>query len=117
LRSFATAVISTVEEIAFLARDRLEAVSTQAVYDVLFAVTEAGLVRRIESAGSPMRFESRVGDNHHHVICRACRTVSDVDCARSDTRRVWSRPSPPAGRSTRHNSSTGAFAPPAARSP
>jgi Fur family transcriptional regulator, stress-responsive regulator len=70
-----------VEEIAFLARDRLGAVSTQAVYDVLFALTGAGLVRRIEPAGSPVRFESRVGDNHHHLICRACRTVLDVDCA------------------------------------
>jgi len=70
-----------VEEIAFLARDRLGAVSTQAVYDVLFALTGAGLARRIEPAGSPVRFESRVGDNHHHLICRACRTMLDVDCA------------------------------------
>jgi Fur family ferric uptake transcriptional regulator len=70
-----------VEEIASLARGRLGAVSTQAVYDVLLALTGAGLVRRIEPAGSPVRFESRVGDNHHHLICRACRTVLDVDCA------------------------------------
>ena len=55
--------------------------STQAVYDVLHALTGAGLVRRIEPAGSPVRFESRVGDNHHHLICRACGTVLDVDCA------------------------------------
>ena len=70
-----------VAETSVLARDRLGAVSTQAVYDVLFALTGAGLVRRIEPAGSPVRFESRVGDNHHHLICRTCRTVLDVDCA------------------------------------
>jgi Fe2+ or Zn2+ uptake regulation protein len=70
-----------VDEIAVRARGRLGAVSTQAVYDVLFVLTGTGLVRRIEPAGSPVRFESRVGDNHHHLICRACRTVLDVDCA------------------------------------
>jgi Fe2+ or Zn2+ uptake regulation protein len=70
-----------VEEIALVARRRLGAISTQAVYDVLHALTRAGLVRRIEPAGSPVRFESRVGDNHHHLICRACGTVLDVDCA------------------------------------
>lgn len=56
-------------------------VSTQAVYDVLRAFTTAGLVRRIEPAGSPARFETRVGDNHHHVICRGCGATADVDCA------------------------------------
>jgi Fe2+ or Zn2+ uptake regulation protein len=56
-------------------------VSTQAVYDVLHAFTEAGLVRRIEPAGSPARFETRVGDNHHHVVCRSCGAVADVECA------------------------------------
>jgi Fe2+ or Zn2+ uptake regulation protein len=56
-------------------------VSTQAVYDVLRAFTEAGLVRRIEPAGSPARFETRVGDNHHHVVCRVCGATADVDCA------------------------------------
>jgi Fe2+ or Zn2+ uptake regulation protein len=71
----------TVEEIALLGRRRLGAVSTQAVYDVLHALTAAGLIRRIEPAGSPARFESRVGDNHHHLICRACGTMLDVDCA------------------------------------
>ncbi|WP_017592435.1 Fur family transcriptional regulator [Nocardiopsis potens] len=64
-----------------LARTRLGAVSTQAVYDVLKALTEAGLLRRIEPEGSPARYERRVGDNHHHVICRSCGTISDVDCA------------------------------------
>ncbi len=55
--------------------------STQAVYDVLRALTGAGLVRRIEPAGSPARFEARVGDNHHHVVCRVCGAIADVDCA------------------------------------
>jgi Fur family ferric uptake transcriptional regulator len=62
-------------------RARLGSVSTQAVYDVLRALTEAGLVRRIEPAGSPARFEARVGDNHHHVVCRTCGVVADIDCA------------------------------------
>jgi Fur family ferric uptake transcriptional regulator len=56
-------------------------VSHQAVYDVLKAFTAAGLVRRIEPAGSPARFELRVGDNHHHVVCRSCGAIADVDCA------------------------------------
>ena len=55
--------------------------STQAVYDVLRALTSAGLVRRIEPAGSPARYESRVADNHHHVVCRSCGAVEDVACA------------------------------------
>jgi Fe2+ or Zn2+ uptake regulation protein len=69
------------DEIAPMARDRLGSVSMQAVYDVLHALTATGLIRRIEPPGSPARFESRVGDNHHHLICRACDTVLDVDCA------------------------------------
>ena len=60
-------------------------VSTQAVYDVLRALTVAGLVRRIEPAGSVARYESRVADNHHHVVCRACGAIADVDCAVGDT--------------------------------
>ena len=56
-------------------------VSTQAVYDVLGALTAAGLVRRIEPAGSVARYESRVADNHHHVVCRSCGAIADVDCA------------------------------------
>jgi Fe2+ or Zn2+ uptake regulation protein len=62
-------------------RAELGGVSTQAVYDVLRALTEAGLVRRIEPAGSVARYESRVADNHHHVVCRSCGAVADVDCA------------------------------------
>ena len=56
-------------------------VSLQAVYDVLRALTDAGLVRRIQPMGSVARYEARVGDNHHHVVCRSCGAISDVDCA------------------------------------
>jgi Fur family ferric uptake transcriptional regulator len=70
-----------VETIAAAARQRLGALSTQAVYDILKALSDAGLVRRIEPAGHPARFETRVGDNHHHVVCRDCGATADVDCA------------------------------------
>ena len=56
-------------------------VSTQAVYDVLNTLTERGIVRRIQPAGSPARYELRTGDNHHHLVCRGCGSVTDVDCA------------------------------------
>lgn len=69
-----------VDEIANRARTRLESVSTQAVYDVLGALSRAGLARRLEPAGSPARFEARVGDNHHHIVCRGCGAIADVDC-------------------------------------
>lgn len=63
------------------ARERLSEVSHQAVYDVLRVLTEAGLLRRIQPAGSVARYEARVGDNHHHVVCRSCGAIADVDCA------------------------------------
>ena len=63
------------------ARHDLPEVSHQAVYDVLRALTDAGLVRRIQPAASVARYEARVGDNHHHVVCRSCGTIADVDCA------------------------------------
>ena len=63
----------------------LESVSHQAVYDVLRALTDAGLVRRIQPAGSVARYEARVGDNHHHVVCRGCGSIADVDCATGET--------------------------------
>ena len=68
---------------SLLAAVRVEepGVSHQAVYDVLGALTEAGLVRRIQPAGSVARYELRVGDNHHNVVCRSCGVVADVDCA------------------------------------
>jgi Fur family transcriptional regulator, stress-responsive regulator len=62
-------------------RFSLPDVSRQAVYDVLHALTEVGLVRRIQPSGSVARYESRVGDNHHHVVCRSCGAIADVDCA------------------------------------
>jgi Fe2+ or Zn2+ uptake regulation protein len=62
-------------------RDRLGDVSHQAVYDVLQALTDAGILRRIQPLGSVARYETRVGDNHHHVVCRSCGAVADVDCA------------------------------------
>jgi Fur family transcriptional regulator, stress-responsive regulator len=70
-----------VEAIASGVRDRIGHISLQAVYEALHALTAAGLVRRIEPAGSPARFEGRVADNHHHVVCRSCGAVADVDCA------------------------------------
>jgi Fe2+ or Zn2+ uptake regulation protein len=69
-----------VEEITERVRGRIDSVSTQAVYDVLGALARAGLARRIEPAGGPARFEARAGDNHHHVVCRGCGEVADVDC-------------------------------------
>ena len=62
-------------------RDDLGEVSHQAVYDVLHALSTAGIVRRIQPSGSVARYESRVGDNHHHVVCRSCGAIADVDCA------------------------------------
>ena len=62
-------------------RDELPDVSHQAVYDVLRALADAGLVRRIQPAGSVARYEARVGDNHHHLVCRSCGAIVDVDCA------------------------------------
>ncbi|MBW8793323.1 MAG: transcriptional repressor [Streptomyces sp.] len=73
-----------VEAIASGVRERVGHISLQAVYDALHALTTAGLIRRIEPAGSPARFEGRVGDNHHHVLCRSCGAVADVDCAVGD---------------------------------
>ncbi len=62
-------------------RAQLGTVSHQAIYDVLRVLTDAGLVRRIQPAGTVARYETRVGDNHHHLVCRDCNTISDVDCA------------------------------------
>lgn len=70
-----------VEAIAAGVRERVGHISLQAVYEALHALTTAGLVRRIEPPGSPALFEGRVGDNHHHLVCRSCGVVADVDCA------------------------------------
>ncbi len=68
------------ETIAARARELIGSLSTQAVYDTLHTLTRAGFLRRIEPAGSPARFETRVADNHHHVVCRACGAAHDIDC-------------------------------------
>jgi Fur family ferric uptake transcriptional regulator len=71
---------STADDIATYVRDALGSVSTQAVYDVLRACVNAGLIRRIEPAGSSALYETRAGDNHHHLVCRVCGAVTDIDC-------------------------------------
>jgi Fur family ferric uptake transcriptional regulator len=72
---------ATVGDIAGAAREQIGSISIQAVYDALAALERAGLVARIAPAGSPARFETRVGDNHHHVVCRSCGAVADIECA------------------------------------
>jgi Fur family ferric uptake transcriptional regulator len=69
------------DSIIGVARERLGHVSHQAVYDVLRALTDVGLVRRIQPSGSVARYESRVADNHHHIVCRSCGAIADADCA------------------------------------
>ena len=71
----------TADAVAETVRAEMGSISIQAVYDVLGVLVDVGLVRRIQPAGSPARFEARVSDNHHHVICRSCGRVADVDCA------------------------------------
>ncbi|MEZ0364551.1 Fur family transcriptional regulator [Mycobacterium sp. pUA109] len=73
------------ETIFSAVRAALPEVSRQAVYDVLSALTAAGLVRRIQPSGFVARYESRVGDNHHHLVCRSCGAIEDVDCAVGET--------------------------------
>ncbi len=75
----------TADDIYHLARAEIGAISRQAVYDALAALTGTGLLRRIQAAGSPARYEDRVADNHHHLICRTCSRMIDVDCAVGDT--------------------------------
>ena len=72
------------ETILTAVRSGLPDVSRQAVYDVLNALTAVGLVRRIQPLGMVARYESRVGDNHHHVVCRSCGVIADIDCAVGD---------------------------------
>lgn len=72
---------SGADTVLALVRSDVGQVSTQAVYDVLHTLTDHGLVRRIQPAGSTARYELRVGDNHHHVVCRRCGSVADIDCA------------------------------------
>lgn len=81
LRAVTTEPHTTAEAVADSVRAELGAISLQAVYDALNALVDVQLVRRIQPAGSPARFEARVRDNHHHLICRSCGQVADVDCA------------------------------------
>ena len=76
---------STADDIYTVVRAGIGAISRQAVYDALSVLTDKGLLRRIQPAGSPARYEDRVGDNHHHLICRTCSRMVDVDCAVGDT--------------------------------
>jgi Fur family ferric uptake transcriptional regulator len=71
----------TADGVAEVVRAEIGAISRQSVYDALGVLVAEGLIRRIQPAGSPARFEARVGDNHHHVICRVCGRMADVDCA------------------------------------
>jgi Fur family ferric uptake transcriptional regulator len=76
---------ATAEDIAQAVRQRIGVISRQAVYDALNILADKGIIRRIQPAGSPARFEDRVGDNHHHLICRGCGRMVDVDCAVGET--------------------------------
>ena len=85
LRAVSARSHSTAADIAEVVRSEIGAISTQAVYDALATLTDKGIIRRIQPAGSAARYEDRVGDNHHHLICRACSRMVDVDCAVGDT--------------------------------
>ena len=81
LRTVSAQPHATTDEIYQAVQTGIGAVSLQAVYDALATFTQAGLLRRIQPAGSPARYETRAGDNHHHLICRTCMRTVDVDCA------------------------------------
>jgi len=81
LRAVSERPHSTADDISNVVRAEIGAISRQAVYDALAALTDKGLLRRIQPAGSPARYEDRVDDNHHHLICRSCGRMVDVDCA------------------------------------
>ena len=85
LRAVAREPHITADGVAEVAKKEIGAISRQSVYDALGVLVAEGLIRRIQPAGSPARFEARVGDNHHHVICRVCGRTADVDCAIGST--------------------------------
>jgi len=85
LRAMSARPHSTADDIYTVVRADIGAISRQAVYDALAALNDKCLLRRIQPAGSPARYEDRVGDNHHHLICRTCSRMIDVDCAVGDT--------------------------------
>jgi Fur family transcriptional regulator, stress-responsive regulator len=84
LRAVSDAPHVTADVVADTVRGEIGAISIQAVYDALGTLTSNGLLRRIQPAGSPTRYEARVGDNHHHVVCRVCDRMVDVDCVVGD---------------------------------
>jgi Fur family ferric uptake transcriptional regulator len=81
MRAVAAGPHATADAVAERVRTEIGAISRQSVYDALGVLADKGLVRRIQPAGSPARYESRVGDNHHHLICRDCGRTVDIDCA------------------------------------
>jgi len=81
LRAVASRPHATADEVTEDVRAAIGSVSRQAVYDTLAVLVEKKMIRRIQTPGSPARFEDRVGDNHHHLICRTCGTTTDIDCA------------------------------------
>jgi Fe2+ or Zn2+ uptake regulation protein len=85
LRAVSDRPHSTADDIYTVVRAEIGAISRQAVYDALAVLGDKGVLRRIQPAGSPARYEDRVGDNHHHLICRTCGRMVDVDCAVGDT--------------------------------
>ncbi len=85
LRAVSARPHSTTDDIAQAVRAEMGAVSQQAVYDAVAALTDKGILRRIHPAGSPACYETRVADNHHHLICRTCGRMVDVDCAVGET--------------------------------
>jgi Fur family transcriptional regulator, stress-responsive regulator len=85
LRAVSDGPHGTADDICNAVRGEIGAISRQAVYDALAVLTDKGLLRRIQPAGSAARYEDRVGDNHHHLICRTCGRMVDVDCAVGDT--------------------------------
>ena len=85
LRAVARQPHVTADSVAETVRVEIGAISLQSVYDALSVLVTEGLIRRIQPAGSPARFEDRVGDNHHHLICRTCGRMVDVDCAMGST--------------------------------
>lgn len=76
---------ATAEELTEIVRDEIGSISRQAVYDTLGALADKRLIRRIQPTGSPARYEDRVGDNHHHLVCRGCNLIFDIDCAVGST--------------------------------
>ncbi|MCA8971651.1 MAG: transcriptional repressor, partial [Planctomycetes bacterium] len=84
LRAVENCPHSTADRLAECARSEIGAISRQAVYDALGMLSEHGLIRRVQPAGSAALYDPRTGDNHHHVICRRCGAVADVDCAIGD---------------------------------